>query len=531
MYSGTLGGRGLPPILSCASIYCRVFVDVSNRCQSCRSSHKHFRCTMNSTNTTSSPRSSRFAPFEGDAAQQTNNPTKISFGVKKREQLLRGDFNLLRQGSWPGDEELSSDVDVEAVKKPLTHFEDGAFPPDKEDSKKSADGLVIPLVKGNDWRIERLLRLKSEGKLSEEDCAKLELLTAAVSPSVISVAEVSGRSVAADASSAITAEDADYEQVPVESFGLAVLRGCGWKEGEGIGMTNKRVVPLKLPQRRPKGLGLGADINMGKPNGKKVNSDDGENSDVRPLKKSSYVKITGGAYRDSYGKVQSFDEDNASVIVELAIGGNFVRVSEYAVMVVSTKEYERDAKCINKRDYDRERRRIERQNEEKERHEGIEERSKSSGKEKETQNRVSRRKESKRKCETKREKEKDTVDARMWVQPELRVRFIDSNFMHGRLYNEKFRVLDASDRENCTVEHSTGKIYYEIREEWLETVIPKEEGACLMILRGPLRGQLGVMERRDKRGEQVLLRVITNDALIKLSFDDVCEWLGRRDDD
>lgn len=42
--------------------------------------------------------------------------------------------------------------------------------------------------------------------------------------------------------STITAEDADYEQVPVESFGLAVLRGCGWKEGEGIGMTNKRFI-------------------------------------------------------------------------------------------------------------------------------------------------------------------------------------------------------------------------------------------------------------------------------------------------
>lgn len=61
---------------------------------------------------------------------------------------------------------------------------------DKDDLKKSADGLVIPLVKGNDWRIERLLRLKSEGKLSEEECAKLELLTAAVSPSLINVAEV-----------------------------------------------------------------------------------------------------------------------------------------------------------------------------------------------------------------------------------------------------------------------------------------------------------------------------------------------------
>lgn len=84
---------------------------------------------MNSTNTTSSLLGSGVVPSEDNAAQQINNPTKISFGVKKKEQLLRGGLNLLNQGSWHGDEELSSDVDVEPVKKPLTHFEDDAFPP------------------------------------------------------------------------------------------------------------------------------------------------------------------------------------------------------------------------------------------------------------------------------------------------------------------------------------------------------------------------------------------------------------------
>ncbi|KAK9467814.1 DExH-box splicing factor binding site-domain-containing protein [Lipomyces arxii] len=33
----------------------------------------------------------------------------------------------------------------------------------------------------------------------------------------------------------------DYEHVPVEEFGLALLRGMGWKEGEGIGRNRKRV--------------------------------------------------------------------------------------------------------------------------------------------------------------------------------------------------------------------------------------------------------------------------------------------------
>lgn len=32
---------------------------------------------------------------------------------------------------------------------------------------------------------------------------------------------------------------ADYDQVPVEAYGLAMLRGMGWKKTEGIGRTFK----------------------------------------------------------------------------------------------------------------------------------------------------------------------------------------------------------------------------------------------------------------------------------------------------
>jgi len=50
----------------------------------------------------------------------------------------------------------------------------------------------------------------------------------------------------------------DYERVPIEEFGLALLRGMGWKKGEGIGLRNKTVVEMKEPELRPRGLGLGA---------------------------------------------------------------------------------------------------------------------------------------------------------------------------------------------------------------------------------------------------------------------------------
>lgn len=55
-----------------------------------------------------------------------------------------------------------------------------------------------------------------------------------------------------------TAESADYDNVPVTDFGLAMLRGMGWAPGKGIGKKQK-VVEYRAFELRPRGLGLGAD--------------------------------------------------------------------------------------------------------------------------------------------------------------------------------------------------------------------------------------------------------------------------------
>ena len=52
----------------------------------------------------------------------------------------------------------------------------------------------------------------------------------------------------------------DYENVPIEQYGKAMLRGMGWKPGEGIGGYKKQVVAIIDPLSRPKGLGLGLSL-------------------------------------------------------------------------------------------------------------------------------------------------------------------------------------------------------------------------------------------------------------------------------
>jgi hypothetical protein len=51
----------------------------------------------------------------------------------------------------------------------------------------------------------------------------------------------------------------DYNRVPVEQFGAAMLRGMGWKDGDGIGLNKgKKQDKAKIPERRPALLGIGA---------------------------------------------------------------------------------------------------------------------------------------------------------------------------------------------------------------------------------------------------------------------------------
>lgn len=38
----------------------------------------------------------------------------------------------------------------------------------------------------------------------------------------------------------IQSTEADYDRVPVEAYGMAMLKGMGWKEGVGIGRTFKQ---------------------------------------------------------------------------------------------------------------------------------------------------------------------------------------------------------------------------------------------------------------------------------------------------
>ncbi|KAM3725876.1 G-patch domain and KOW motifs-containing protein [Dirofilaria immitis] len=426
---------------------------------------------------------------------QKSSDVKFTISTVKRN-VVSVSNNILRTENNESDNDAESAVN-ESKRQRLRLIKNGQMI-ESESIQKSKSDLVIPMVMQKDWRIERLLQMKSEGKLNEKELAKLELLTEATSSSI----QKNANEVDHHINKSISSVDADYNAIPVEIFGLAVLRGCGWQEGEGIGKTNKKVVPLRISSKRPKGLGLGAAI-MSRSDDKSLDLDAEK---LKSLKKASLVKITEGIYRNLYGRIESFDEDNASVIVQLAVDNKNVRVSHYAVILVTVEEYERKNRTEHYRDNGK--------------------RSSHKFEDKDNEVRISEDKNYK--------KQKSEIVLKsnrknMWARPKLKVRFINKEFKNGKLYNEKVRILDAVDRENCTVEDSSGNKYFQISEHWLQTVIPKMRGKRLMIVNGPFRGNIAVLEARDKKKHMVIARLITTDEIVTVCFDDICEYLDSFD--
>ncbi|XP_034833315.1 G-patch domain and KOW motifs-containing protein [Maniola hyperantus] len=134
----------------------------------------------------------------------------------------------------------------------------------------------------------------------------------------------------------------DYESVPIQDFGLAMLRGMGWTPG-------KDQSKYKQPQLRPKGLGLGADKVIKEKDKSKSSKDKEEELHIV---KNSFVKITTGKYNGLYGKVVSLDEENGRVMVDITMKKETVSLSEFMMQAVTKSEYDKQSKVINSESYE-----------------------------------------------------------------------------------------------------------------------------------------------------------------------------------
>lgn len=311
----------------------------------------------------------------------------------------------------------------------------------------------------------------------------------------------------------------DYESVPVQGFGLGMLRGMGFKAGEGIGGFNKADIKCIEPVMRPKGLGLGAS----RPKKAEVKAGESVEEAELILKKEALVQIVSGTRKDRYGQVEGMDDDAARVFVRLAVGQKIVSVSENAVRVVDKTEFKKFAKVINKDMYTEYKEKQEARQMEWD--QGRSDRDQNRKRSRSPSNQSSKKSKSSKSSSS--SSSSSHRETRHWVRPFLRVRFIDEDYKKGRFFNTKVVIDDVVTMDNCTCRTDEGKLLEGIHPKQLETLIPKKDNALVMIVSGKNRGQMGEMLQRDKRNAMAVIQILPDkDQVLKLDFDDICEYVG-----
>lgn len=136
----------------------------------------------------------------------------------------------------------------------------------------------------------------------------------------------------------------EYDSIPIQDFGKAMLRGMGWSEPPP--KSNKKSGPAldDTPMVRPKGMGLGADKALNK----KPLLVAPEANEVLEVKRNAYVRILCGKHKNLYGQIEGFDDYAGRVVVKMAIGGAKEAFNEFLCQPVSRKEYAQYGKCISK---------------------------------------------------------------------------------------------------------------------------------------------------------------------------------------
>ena len=295
----------------------------------------------------------------------------------------------------------------------------------------------------------------------------------------------------------------DYDKIPVDGFGMAMLRGMNFKPDEGIGGFRKAKIDCIEPVMRPKGLGLGATRAPTNSNSENKNGES-DKKEKLVLKKGAFVQITSGSNKGKYAEVDGLDEQNARVIVRIKKSDS-ISVSENIIQLVSKRDYEKGKNVLNQADYD-----LHAEKQKK--------------REKEWENDKKRDRQifdidEKDQDSSKISKKSSKILKITWIREGLKVRIIDQD---SKYYKEK--VLVTNVNENKIECRTDSKKYVDIKAKYLETVIPKESGAYVMIVEGQFRGKIAEMLRKNNDKSKATVRILNDEELVlDLSYDDICQ--------
>lgn len=393
----------------------------------------------------------------------------------------------------------------------------------------------------------------------------------------------------------------DYESMPVEEFGKALLRGLGWADGQGVGRKRQLVEP-KQTIRRPDRLGLGANPVTPPPDkrprkmGDKPKQDlvaapaaDGSvrhrvGLDEALVPRSSLMAgpAVGKAMRLVAGRHEGLacmvkemrpaaegSSGPGRVLVELLPSHEVVEVaaeelgergdrSRPAAAAATAngssqpdkqqREGAREGSRDRDRDRDREQERHKERSRDKDRDRnrgGSDEqrhrssrdrrsrsRSRDRDRERDRQQRSSRDgdPDSSRQRQQ-RQRQRVLPPSQLWLAQLIRVRVVDKRLGGGKLYLKKGTVLDVAPDGSCELRLEDSRQVLAAHQEQLETVVPKEAGAAVMVVAGQHKGRRGRLLQVSLASGAAALQLVGDMEVVRLQLDDVAQFMGQLEEE
>ncbi|MED6207495.1 hypothetical protein PIB30_036364 [Stylosanthes scabra] len=319
----------------------------------------------------------------------------------------------------------------------------------------------------------------------------------------------------------------EFDDVPVEGFGKALLAGYGWSEGMGIGRNAKEDVKVVEYKKRTakEGLGfVGDDRGSGrsqKKEEKKKNREDSARNDAGFVSEKKIVRIVGG--RDAGLKgivVRRIGEDRIVLKVSRSGEEMEVKVSVDDVAELGSAEEER---CLRKLKELRIRQKGE---DDGNREKGRVDKSSRHKRERERGEVVMTTRAEANGSDRRKEDQQQGRKQVSWLASHIRVRVISQDIKGGRLYLKKAQVLDVVGPSTCDISMDESKeIVQGVSQDMLETALPRRGGPVL-VLSGKYKGAFGSLIERDLDREVGVVRDADTHELLNVKLEQIAEYIG-----
>ncbi|XP_007457010.1 PREDICTED: G patch domain and KOW motifs-containing protein-like, partial [Lipotes vexillifer] len=125
--------------------------------------------------------------------------------------------------------------------------------------------------------------------------------------------------------------------------------------------------------------------------------------------------------------------------------------------------------------------------------------------------------------------EKAAPRSQHWLHRDLRVRFVDKLHKGGQYYNTKMTIEDVLSPDTCVCRTDEGQVLEGLREDMLETLVPKVQGNRVMVVLGPWAGRVGRLLDRDRGQTRAVVQLQRENQVVELHYDAICQYMGPSD--